>query len=164
MKKTSRSVQHPIRHRMNIPQQILRGPVSPVAGALNVAQDSLDVSRRANRSPLQDSRRKRTQACAQMVPHAAQSQLTTVQLAPSATVFDFKPLRDTGSETRAYGQNAPTFEFVRQMSNGERYDLLGGAAPYQLVVPTLTQSGKYVLVVTGFAAKNVRWEFPFTIH
>ncbi|MHB1684286.1 MAG: hypothetical protein ACYCYO_15910 [Bacilli bacterium] len=40
---------------------------------------------------------------------------------------------------------------------------MGEAEPNKIVTVPLTTLGKYMLVVTNFDGKNVRWDLPFTV-
>lgn len=82
-------------------------------------------------------------------------QLSQVQLAPSATVFD---LSITGGE-----YNSPTFGYVERVSDGKKYELLDGAEPDKIVTAPLERTGKYLLIITTYDKKNVRWELPFSL-
>ncbi len=86
--------------------------------------------------------------------------LTQVQLAPSATVFD---IQASGASIEGTNSKSPIFGFVERVSDGKKFDLLGGAEPNKIVTVPLTTPGKYMLVVTNFDGKNVRWELSFTV-
>jgi len=81
--------------------------------------------------------------------------LSQVQLAPSATVFD---LSIAGKQF-----NSPTFGYVERVSDGKKYELLHGAEPDKIVTPPLERSGKYLLIITTYDNKNVRWALPFSL-
>lgn len=81
--------------------------------------------------------------------------LSQVQLAPSATVFD---LSITGGT-----YNSPTFGYVLRVSDGKQYELLGGAEPDKIVTAPLERTGKYLLIITTYDNKNVRWKLPFSL-
>jgi len=89
------------------------------------------------------------------VPSGIPVRLLQIQLAPSATVFD---LSITGGK-----YNFPTFGYVECVSDGKKYDLLGGAEPDKIVTAPLERPGKYLLVITDYDKKNVRWELPFSL-
>jgi hypothetical protein len=84
--------------------------------------------------------------------------LSQVLMAPSATVFD---LSIAGGKYRNY--NSPTFGCAERVSDGKKYELLGGAEPDKIFTPPLGGPGKYVLIITLFDNEQVRWELPFTV-
>ncbi len=91
----------------------------------------------------------------QQVSNDIPVRLSAIQLAPSATVFDL-----TRSGVK---YNSPTFGYVERVSDSKKYELLGGAEPGRIVTAPIGRPGKYLLIITAYDKKNVRWELPFSL-